>query len=151
MDINHAIIQETFDTLSDISYKEKKRSLSENEKNNLLLDKILEVKEKINKKVSTLDVLVEKIERITWYDNFTDDDLKKISAIIDLSTILRNLWKIEYAKINKSLNQHNIAKKEIKDFKNALDDFEETYLDLGQVVFSLPNDIEFSDLTKKIL
>lgn len=151
MEINHTVIQKTFDTLSDISLKEKKKALSENERNNVFLDKILDFKKVLNKRVNLLDNLIEQIETITWYNDFTDEDLIKISTIIDLAIILEILWKKEYAIINKEIKSKNIAKKEIIDFKNALDDFREIYKDLSHIVFKLSKDSEFNNLTEMLL
>lgn len=151
MEINHTVIQKTFDTLSDISLKEKKKALSENERNNEFLDKILDFKKVLNKRVNLLDNLIEQIETITWYNDFTDEDLIKISTIIDLAIILEILWKKEYAIINKEIKSKNIAKKEIIDFKNALDDFREIYKDLSHIVFKLSKDSEFNNLTEMLL
>lgn len=151
MEINHTVIQKTFDTLSHISLKEKKKALSENERNNEFLDKILDFKKVLNKRVNLLDNLIEQIETITWYNDFTDEDLIKISTIIDLAIILESLWKKEYAFINKEIKSKNIAKKEIIDFKNALDDFREINTDLSHIVFKLSKDSEFNNLTEMLL
>ena len=68
-----------------------------------------------------------------------------ISAAKDLSSSLVR----QYVSMN-IIRSKNIARDEIKDFKNSIDEFKESYMDLESILFFLPEMPDFVETTKQL-
>jgi len=67
--------------------------------------------------------------------------------IISLGKDLHSSLIRQYVSFN-DLRQRGIAKNEIRDFKNSIDELKESYYDLESVFFFLPEISEFKETTK---
>lgn len=142
-------ISDTFSEVRNFSFQEKKVSLYDEEKANALLDAISDFKKAFREKTEKTYNLIEKIEKLTWLNDLDDECLMLIndliSSIRDLhSTLIRQYVSLNY------IRSKGIAKEEISNFKNAIDDLKITYPNLESVFFFLPEIADFKKTTKQL-
>ncbi len=141
-------ISDTFQRVRDFSFQEKKEAfLYEEEKTNEFLDAILAFKNNLGIKTNKINLLLEEIEKLTWYDNLDDECLKLINDLISSMKDLHSSLIRQYVSMNK-VRAKGIAKAEIKYFKLAIDDLKESFQDLESVFFYLPEMPDFQETTK---
>lgn len=141
-------IADTFSSVRNFSFGEKKSFLNE-EKVNAFLDAILEFKRVFNKKTETINSINEKIEKLTWYDDINDEILLQLNDLISSikdahSTLIKQYVSLNY------IRSKGIAKEDISEFKGAIDDLKESYQDLESVFFFLPDMPDFIETTKQL-
>lgn len=142
-------IQNAFFSIRDFSYTEKRNPMSEEELTNKFLDAILDFKDSVKNKTARIYKANEAIEKLTWFTDLDEECLMLtndlISAAKDLhSSLIRQYISMDY------LRKQGIAKEEIKDFKNAIDELKESYSDLESVFFFLPEMPDFIETTKQL-
>lgn len=147
--VNNPNISETFEIVRKFSFEEKKESLFDEVKVNKFLDKILELKKILSIKTEKMNGLVENIERITWFDNLDSNSLLLINDLISAIRDLRTSLFRQYVSLS-LIRSKGIAKVEIKNFKDAIDDLSEIASDLESTFFFLPNMEEFKETTKQL-
>jgi hypothetical protein len=141
-------ITNTFSSVRNFSFEEKKNFLNE-EKVNALLDAILEFKRVFNKKTETINSINIKIEKLTWYNDIDDENLLLLNDLIASikdahSTLIKQYVSLNY------IRSKGIAKEEVGQFKNAINDLKESYQDLESVFFFLPEIPDFKETTKQL-
>lgn len=141
-------ISNTFSSVRDFSFEEKKTFLNE-EKINALLDAIIEFKKVFSEKTKKINSINEQIEKLTWFSDLNDECLlllnDLISSIKDAhSTLIKQYVSLNY------IRSKGIAKEEVSNFKNALDDLKESYQDLESVFFFLPETPGFKETTNQL-
>lgn len=141
-------IADTFSRVRDFSFQEKKDPINE-KKINAFLDAILDLKKKLEDKTNKIYRIIERIEQITWFNDLNDDSLKLLNDLISSAKDLKSTLIRQYVSLA-ILRRKGIAKEEIKEFKNAIDELEESYEDLESVFFFLPEMPEFVETTKKL-
>jgi hypothetical protein len=144
-----AEIENTFFKIRTISFREKKSPLLYEEKVNAFLDIIIELKIILVEKALIINNINERIEKLTWFNDLDEDCLMLINDLISSAKDLRSSLIRQYVSMN-LLRKKGIAKEEIRNFKNAIDDLQETYEDLESVFFYLPKMKEFVETTKKL-
>ena len=72
-----------------------------------------------------------------------------INDLISSARELRSSLVRQYVLIN-PFRTKGIAKEEIKDFKNSIDELKEVCQDLDSVFFFLPENSEFQEITKEL-
>ncbi len=142
-------IQNTFTSVRDFSFSEKRNPLSEDEINNQFLDAILDLKKSIKDKTDKIYKINNNIEKLTWFNDLDEECLMLINDLISSAKDLRSSLVRQYVSLD-FLRKKGIAKEEIKDFKNSLDELKETYQDLESVFFYLPELSGFSETTKQL-
>ncbi len=142
-------ISETFENVRKLSFEEKKESLFDEVKINKLLDKILEFKRMFTVKTNKINSLVEKIEKITWFNNLDNDSLMSINDLISSIRDLHSSLLRQYISLN-LLRTKGIAKEEIKNFKASINDLKDIAADLESRFFFLPNITDFQETTKEL-
>ena len=142
-------ISETFENVRQLSFEEKKESVFDEVKINKLLDTILEFKKVFNDKSIKINVLVERIEKLTWFSNLDNDSLMSINDLISAIRDLHSSLFRQYVSLN-FIRTKGIAKEEIKNFKSSIDDLKEVASDLESRFFFLPNDVDFQETTKEL-
>jgi hypothetical protein len=141
-----------FNNTREFSYHEKRNPIEFDEtEQNKFLDNILELKRLLNKKVEKINEIVNDLQKITWVDSIANDEesLKIINDIISLLKDLHSTLVRQYVMLN-GVRKRGIAKAESKNYKNAMDDIKESYIDLESVFFHLPEMPEFIDTTKQL-
>lgn len=142
-------IQNTFTSVRDFSYTEKKNPLSEEEINNQFLDAILDLKVLIKKKTLKIYSVNDRMEKLSWFNDLDEECLMLINDLISSAKDLRSSLIRQYISYD-FLRKKGIAKDEIKDFKNSIDELKETYQDLESTFFYLPEVPEFIETTKQL-
>jgi hypothetical protein len=142
-------IRDTFSSVRDFSYQEKRSPLIIEERVNQFLDAILELKSKLQEKTGKLVDVNARMEQLTWFNNVDEEGLMVINDLIAAAKDLRSSLVRQYVSMT-SLTKQGIAKQEIKDFKYAIDDLRESIEDLESVFFFLPEMPEFKETTKKL-
>ncbi len=140
-------IKDTFTSVRDFSYSEKRSPFMDQEKMNAFLDAILDFKNSINAKTEKVFLLIDSIDKITWYNDLDDECVRMINDLISAIKDLRSSFVRQYVSMS-FLRQRGIAKEEIKTFKSAIDELKEVYQDLESVFFFLPEIPEFKETTK---
>jgi len=142
-------IIETFQKVRKLSFEEKKEAVFDEKKINNFLDTILLFKEVFTNKTAKIESLVERIEQITWFDNLDKDSLMLINDLISSIRDLHSSLLRQYVSLN-LIRSKGIAKDEISNFKDAIDDLKDIANDLDSRFFFLPNNTDFQETTKEL-
>jgi hypothetical protein len=140
-------ISKTFSSVRNFSFEEKKVSIYDEERMNAFLDAILEFKNTFQKKTEKIIEINDRIERVTWFNDLDEEALMLINDLISSIKDLHSTLTRQYVSLN-LIRSKGIAKEEIKNFKNAIDDLKENYQDLESVYFFLPEIPDFKETTK---
>lgn len=142
-------IVNTFSSIRNFSFQEKKTLLMDVEKVDLFLDTILDFKNSLIEKTGKINAINERIEKVTWFDNLDDESLMLINDLISAAKDLRTSLIRQYVSMN-IFRKKGIAKEEIHNFKNSIDELRESYEDLESVFFFLPKMPDFVETTRKL-
>lgn len=142
-------IADTFSNIRSFSFQEKKKPILDEANVNDLLDAILDFKCNLKEKTDRIYNIIERIEKITWFNNLDEESLMSLNDLISSAKDLRT------SLIRQSISMNNLIKKEIaieeiKDFKNSIDELRESYEDLESVFFFLPKMPDFVEITAKL-
>ena len=140
-------ISNTFSSVRNFSFEEKKVSIYDEERMNAFLDAILEFKNTFQRKTEKIVEINDRIERLTWFNDLDEESLMLINDLISSIKDLHSTLIRQYVSLN-FIRSKGIAKDEIKNFKNAVDDLKENYQDLESVYFFLPEIPDFKETTK---
>lgn len=140
-------ISNTFSSVRNFSFEEKKVSIYDEERMNAFLDAILEFKNTFQRKTEKIVEINDRIERLTWFNDLDEESLMLINDLISSIKDLHSTLIRQYVSLN-LIRSKGIAKDEIKNFKNATDDLKENYQDLESVYFFLPEIPDFKETTK---
>lgn len=147
-------IDKTLINITDLSYKEKKEPVFSEEKINEFLDSILALKEALKAQTNNINEVIEAVEGITWFTDLDEASLIKVNHIIALIGDLHATLIRQYARLNgnqkKSSHTRSIAKEELTEYKNAIDDLKESSQDLEAVFFHLPKNEAFVETMKNL-
>jgi len=142
-------LKKTYQDVRALSYAEKKDEFMNEEKVNAFLDTILDFKTKIKNETKVIYDLNEKIESLTWYSNWDEECIQMLNDLIALCKDLRSSLNRQYYNMS-AIRKKGIAKVEIREFKNAINELRETYEDIESVFFFLPQIPEFKETTRKL-
>ncbi|MBA4744288.1 MAG: hypothetical protein H2058_03430 [Muricauda sp.] len=143
-------INNTFSSVRAFSFNEKKSPLLDEERANALLDAILDLKKSLKEKTEKIYEVNKRIEKITWFDDLDEESLMLLNDLISSAKDLFSSLIRQYVSLNNSFRKKGVAKQEIKDFKNSIDELRESYEDLESVFFFLPEMPEFVETTKQL-
>ena len=142
-------IVDTFSKVRSFSFEEKKAPVLDEERVNSLLDAILDFKSGLIEKTNRIYNINERIEKLTWFNDLDEESLMLLNDLISSAKDLRTSLIRQYISIN-FFRKKGIAKEEIKDFKNSIDELKESYEDLESVFFFLPEMPHFVETTTKL-
>lgn len=142
-------IQRTFTEVREASFKEKSSPLTEEQMTNSFLDSILELKKLLKEKTSEVLLINEMMEKLTWVNDVDEESLMLLNDLISLAKDFRGSLIRQYISLN-DLRKQGLAKDEIKEFKNGIDELKEAYEDLESVFFFLPKMPDFVETTRKL-
>ncbi len=111
----------------------------------------MDFKKSLTEKAETIEDVVERIEKLTWYNDADVDseDLMKINDVISAIRDLHYSFKRQCTGLNK-LRDNGIATAEIKSFKSAMQDLNDGASDLESRFFFLPKLHSFQETTKEL-
>ncbi len=113
------------------------------------MDAILQLKNDIKLKTKKIYEANEGIEKLTWLNDLDDECLMLLNDLISSAKDLHSSLIRQYVSLNYVRSQ-GIAKEEIKDFKNSIDELKESYSDLESIFFFLPEMPGFVETTKEL-
>ena len=142
-------ILKTFTEVRNASFNEKRAALMEEDGINNLLDSILDFKNILKKKTNSVQDIIENLEKLTWFNDLDEECYMKLNDLISLAKDLRGTLIRQYVNMN-IIRVKGVAKEEIKEFKNTIDDLKVAYEDLESVFFFLPNMPDFQETTKRL-
>ena len=142
-------IENTFSSVRMFSFTEKKSPLLDEDKVNSFLDTILDFKNSLNEKSGKINHINERIEKLTWLNDLDEECLMLTNDLISSAKDLHSSLIRQYVSMN-YIRKKGIAKDEIKDFKNSIDELKEAYEDLESVFFFLPKIPDFAETTKQL-
>lgn len=142
-------IAETFQKVRKFSFEEKREALFDDKIIDILLDTILEFKKVFAIKTTKIEELVQKIEKLTWFNQLDKDSLMLINDLISSIRDLHSSLLRQYISLN-FIRSKGVAKFEIKNFKDAIDDLKDVANDLDSRFFFLPNNDKFQEITKEL-
>ncbi len=146
---NKSEIVDTFSNIRSFSFQEKKTPILDEETVNSLLDAILGFKSELKIKTDKIYNITERIDKLTWFNDLEEESLMLLNDLISSAKDLRSSLIRQYISMN-SFRKKGIAKEEIKDFKNSIDELKESYEDLESVFFFLPEMPDFVETTTKL-
>lgn len=142
-------IASTFSNVRSFSFQEKKAALLDEDKVNTFLDVILDFKSSLIEKTDKIYNVNERIEKITWFNDLDEESLMLLNDLISSLKDLRTSLIRQYTSMN-FFRKKGVAKEEIKDFKDSIDELKESYEDLESVFFFLPEIPDFVETTSKL-
>lgn len=142
-------IVDIFSNIRSFSFQEKKTPTFNEEKINSFLDAILDFKNNLKEKTDKIYNVNERIEKITWFNDLDEESLMLLNDLISSAKDLRTSLIRQYISMN-FFRKKGIAKEEMKDFKDAIDELKESYEDLESVFFFLPKMSDFVETTSKL-
>ncbi|MGV8090325.1 MAG: hypothetical protein AB2L24_00485 [Mangrovibacterium sp.] len=142
-------IKNTFSSVRAFSFTEKKSPLLDEKQINKFLDTLSDLKTFIISKTQKIDEINERMEKLTWFNDLDDECLMLINDLISSAKDLHSSLIRQYIKMN-FLRKRGIARDEIKNFKNSVDELKESYSDLESVFFFLPKIPDFIETTKEL-
>lgn len=141
-------ISNTFSSVRNFSFEEKKAFLNE-EKVNALLDAIIEIKNFFKDKTEKIQSINEEIEKLTWFNDVNEECLILLNDLISSIKDAHSTFIKQHVSLN-NIRTSKIAKEELRQFKSAIDDLKESYQDLESVFFFLPEIPDFKETTKQL-
>lgn len=142
-------IEKTFSNVRTFSFVEKRSPLLDEEKVNSFLDAILDLKNILSDKINKVYDINRHIEELTWLNDLSDECLMSINDLISAAKDLQSTLIRQYVSMN-FFRKKGLAKEEIKEFKNSIDELKEAYEDLESVFFFLPEFQGFVETTKQL-
>ncbi len=142
-------ISETFSVVRSFSYKEKKNPIMDEESMNTFLDAIIGFKANMKEKTETISSITERMDKLTWFTNPDEESLMLLNDLISSAKDVHSSLIRQYVSLN-PIRKKGIARDEIKEFKNSIDELKESYEDLESVFFFLPEMPEFVETTKQL-
>jgi hypothetical protein len=142
-------ISSTVETVSDVSYAEKKDGFNSDAEINKFLDHILELRTIIDKKTAVVNNINDLLDKIFSLNDLNEECLKLLNVLIGVGRDFYFTLEKQYQNI-KGLAEQNIAFDEINTFKETIDYLIEMIDDIECVFLILPKDEAFLDVTKKL-
>jgi len=140
-------ISHTVNTVSELSYSEKRDRLTKEAEIDRFLDHILDLKESIHKKTEGINNLNDLLYNIATFTGLDEDCLKLLNMLIAIGRDYHSTLDQQYSKL-KELEE--IASTEINDFGLSIDNLKENIDDLESIFFTLPKSPGFDDVTKEL-
>jgi len=142
-------IKGTFESVRNLSYHEKTSSFSDEERINQFLDVMIDFKKELSVKTAVIIDISERVDKLTWIDELDDECKMLLNDLISSLKDLHSSMIRQYVAMD-IFRKKGIAKSEIKNFKNAIDDIKESTIDLESIFFFLPDFPEFKEVTKQL-
>lgn len=138
------------DTLIEVNKVSVAEKSNRQESIDKFLDKILEFKDYLNKRISDLSSISNNLGKVTWVQDLNDEEMQTMKEIIVLlDEIIKNEKKY-FIKISSFVKRNILSIQDLSQFKIGLDDIIERRQDLNDRFFSLPDDDEFMNDLKEL-
>lgn len=124
--------------------------LSNEEKINRFLDGINDFKTKLAHRTAKIQKLDELLSQATWFDIQNKEEEELLKSVIHKSHTFHSKAIRNFVQLKNNLWKDNICRAEITQYKNALDDFEESIYEINEIFFDLRKDHDFNKLIDSI-
>jgi hypothetical protein len=124
--------------------------LNDEEKINRLLDGINDFRAKLVDRTEKIQKLDELFLQSTWYDIQNQEEEELLKSVITKSLSFHSKAIKNFVKLKNHFWKDNICRNEISNYKNALDDFEESIYEVDEIFFKLRKDDEFNNLMNSL-
>lgn len=124
--------------------------LTDEERINRFLDSINNFRVKIVDRTEKTQKLDELFSKLTWFDLKNQEEEVLIKDVISKSLSFHSKAIKNYVAIKKAFWKDKICRDEISNYKNSLDDFEESIYEVQEIFFNLRKDDEFNELMNSI-
>lgn len=125
-------------------------SIKAEDKTNAFLDSINLTQDFLSKTTPSIIILTEKLEEFSWFENVTEQNKFLIKIALLASKELTKGLSKSYVVLKKLYQPKNVLKEELKQYKEAIENLQETTNDIEMVFFELPNDTEFKAINEKL-
>lgn len=133
-----------------LSSKSIPAKLKEEQKINHFLDSINNFKVKVVEKTEKIKKLGELFSKFTWFDLQNQEEEMLMKDVISKSLSFHSKAIKNYVALKKTFWKENICRAEISQYKNTLDDFEESIYEVQEIFFNLRKDDEFNELMNSL-
>jgi hypothetical protein len=118
---------------------------------NSFLDSILVLRSFVTERAIAMENLDEMLIKITHiaHEELGPEDFKSLEELVGEAKLLYSSSNRLYAVLRPGRDKGYI-RAEAKRYKNAIDDFKETYQDIHNAFFVFPSDPEFQAITQKL-
>lgn len=124
--------------------------LSEEDKVNRFLDGINSFRAKLVERTEKIQKLDKLFSQLTWYDLQNEEEEEVMKNVLSKSLSFHAKSIKNFVAIRKNFWNIKICRDEISDYKNTLDDFEESIYEVEDILFKLRKDDEFNDLMNSL-
>lgn len=125
-------------------------SIKAEDKTNAFLDSINLTQDFLSKTTPSIIILTEKLEEFSWFENVTEQNKFLIKIALLASEELTKSLSKSYIVLKKLYKPKDVLKEELKQYKEAIENLQETTNDIEMVFFELPNDTEFKAINEKL-
>lgn len=125
-------------------------SIKAEDKTNAFLDSINLTQDFLSKTTPSIIILTEKLEEFSWFENVTEQNKFLIKIALLASKELTKGLSKSYVVLKKLYQPKNVLKEELKQYKEAIENLQETTNDIEMFFFELPNDTEFKAINEKL-
>ena len=130
----HTEIRKLVRRVKGLSINANKNTLSDENHIDDFLDTINSFKKALSEKTALLNEINERIEKLRWFNAMGKEYLVLMNDIITSARGLHSPLTNQYVSL-KSVRRHGIAKDEIDDFKNSINELKKSYRVLETVFF----------------
>jgi hypothetical protein len=142
-------ISNTVNEVNELSYSEKRDSLTKQAEIDRFLDHILDLKESLRKKNQGINNLNDLLYKIASFTGLDEDCLKLLNMLVGIGRDYYSTLERQYLKLAE-LEEQNIAIEEINEFGLSIDNLKENIDDLESIFFTLPKLPGFTDVTDEL-
>ena len=142
-------IRATFQDIRSVSFREKREGLNGEEQINQFLDHLLDLKQILNKKSSTIEGISKRLEALSWLDVLCENDLKKINDLVASARDLYSVLIRQYVALT-HVFEIEALKEPLNRFKLSIDSLKEVTADIESVFFFLPQMPDFVETTREL-
>lgn len=124
--------------------------LTEEEKINRFLDGINNLRTKLVERTEKIKKLDDLFSKLTWYDLKNQEEEDLMQSVISKSLSFHSKSIKNFVSLKRSFWKDKICRDEITNYKDTLDDFEESIYEVKEIFFNLRKDSEFNDLMNSL-
>ena len=124
--------------------------LSDKEKVNRFLDGINSFRSKLTERTENIRKLDELFSELTWFDLQNQEEEELLKNVISESVAFHSKAIKNFVTLKKAFWNYKICREEISNYKNILDDLEESIFEVKEIFFTLRKDDEFNELMNSL-
>jgi len=136
--------------ISDIISTETKNKISEEDKINEFLDNINNVKRSILARKDAILKIDGLLIELTWYDAEDEETEAELDDLMKAVNQFHTSLLVEYVALKRRFPQKKLFKIVLSELKSAIDDLEDSAIEVDNIFFGLRKDDEFNTLAAAV-